>query len=232
MIYNVEIYSVEVPDAPVETRRREILDAALAIADADGLGAVTMRAVAARLGLTSMALYPHIGGKDGLLDGLVGRLLTELLPAVETGGATADPESVLFGLGRAVRVLARRHPSAFSLLLSRPAVTPDGVRVVEAFYAALLAMGVPPDEVPRVERLLSTFGLGFATSEVNGRFASDTQNPRGRRGQFAPAELPAHAALAEILDDAPDWDAEYEADLADLLFLIRQRWGTAKKRKR
>ncbi len=198
------------------------MDAALAIADEHGVDAVTMRAVSGRLGLTPMALYPHIGGKDGLLDGLVGRLLSELAPEVDSAG---DPESKLLALGRAVRALARRHPSAFSLLLSRPAVTPDAVKVVEMFYAALLALGVPEDEVPRVERLLSTFGLGFATSEVNGRFSAGTTNPRGQRGRFAPDELPAHATLAPVLDKAPNWDAEYEADLADLVFLIRERFG-------
>ena len=51
-------------------RRRQILLAALAIADADGLDAVSMRAVAAKVGVSPMALYPHVGGKEALLDGL------------------------------------------------------------------------------------------------------------------------------------------------------------------
>jgi len=122
--------------------------------------------------------------------------------------------------------LMSRHPSAYALLLSRPSVTPDAVRVVDAFYADLLELGVPPKHVPRVERLLSTFGLGYATSEVNGRFATGTTNPRARRGRFAPAEVPAHTALAAVLDTPSDWDAEYEQDLQDLLFMLRQRWGT------
>ncbi|NUO59356.1 MAG: TetR/AcrR family transcriptional regulator, partial [Hamadaea sp.] len=52
-----------------------------------------------------------------------------------------------------------------------------------------------------------------------------TINPRGRRAQFAADEVPAHRRLSEVLDRSPDWDAEYEADLQDLLSLVRLRWG-------
>jgi AcrR family transcriptional regulator len=213
-------------DNAVQPRREQILDAALAIADEQGLAAVTMRAVATRVGVSPMALYPHVGGKDGLLDGIVDRMLAELLPAVTTAG---DAETRVLALARAARALARRHPTAYALLLSRPSVTPDAVRVVDAFYTALLELGVPPAEVPRVERLLSTFALGYATSEVNGRFTS--ANPRGSRGRLDPDEFPAHHSLAKVLADGADWDAEYEADLADLRLLIRTRWGNPSPRR-
>src|SRR5438094_290246 len=64
-------------------RRREILQAAMAIADADGLDAVTMRAVARWVGVTPMALYPYVGGKAALLEGLIERLLDDLRQPVE-----------------------------------------------------------------------------------------------------------------------------------------------------
>ena len=56
--------------------RAVVLDTALQLADESGLEAVTMHAVAQRLGVTPMALYRHVGGKQALLDGLVERLLT------------------------------------------------------------------------------------------------------------------------------------------------------------
>ncbi|WP_027346135.1 TetR/AcrR family transcriptional regulator [Hamadaea tsunoensis] len=208
-------------------RKTAILDAALALADERGLTAVTMRALAQRLGVTPMALYPHVGDKDGLLDGLVDRLLAELLPAAATEGPPAER---LKALGRASRALAQRHPSAYALLLARPSVTPDAVRVVDALYGALSELGVPDAEVPRVERLISTFVLGYATSEVNGRFAAGRVNPRAQRAQFGPDEVPAHRALAEVLDRVPDWDAEFEADLDDLFVLLQARWGGQRPR--
>lgn len=201
-----------------EVRRREILDAALAVVDERGLDALSMRAVAERVGVTPMALYPYIGSKDALLDGLVDRLLAGLLPAARSAGAWPDR---MRALARAARALARDHPGAFPLVWARPSVTPDAVRVVDAIYRALLDAGVPPPEVPRIERLVSTFVLGFATSEVNGRFAPGTLDPRGRRRQLAPDELSGHQRLAEWLDAGVNWDAEFEADMADLDQLVR-----------
>ncbi|MCP2321646.1 AcrR family transcriptional regulator [Hamadaea flava] len=207
---------------PDDDRKRRILDAALELADERGLAGVTMRALAQKLGVTAMALYPHIGDKEGLFDGLVDRMLAEMLPAVPTDGTA---EERLLAVGRAARELSRRHPSAYALLLARPAVTPDAVRLVDAIYGALLDLGVPDAEVPRVERLITTFALGYAASEASGRFSAGTINPRGRRAQFPADEVSAHRRLSEVLDRMPDWDAEYEADLQDLLLMVRARWS-------
>lgn len=195
-------------------RRQRILDAALAIADERGLDAVTMRAVAARVGVTAMALYPHVRSKEDLLDGLVGRLLTEF--------SVSDPAKPwpdrLREIARSARQTAWRHPAVMPLLFARPAVTPDAVRVVDAIYLALLDAGVPVEEVARVERLLSTFVLGYALSETNGRF--DVGDPRERRAMLQGADLPAHRRLAAKLEAAVSWEAEFEAALDDLERLI------------
>lgn len=200
--------------------RRKILDAALAIADDGGLPAVSMRTIAKRVGVSAMALYPHVSNKEAVLDGMVDLLLAELLPALNGLPTDADWWTRLVALARGVRRVAARHPSAFSLLLARPSVTPDAVRVTNALYQALLDAGVPDADVDRVERMISTFWLGFAASEVNGRFSKGTLNPRARRAQLAPAEIPAHYRLAEHLDRPVDWEAEFEADLRNLRTLI------------
>jgi AcrR family transcriptional regulator len=195
-------------------RRRQILDAALAIADEQGLDAVTMRAVAARVEVTAMALYPHVRSKEDLLDGLVGRLLAELsLP----DPAKPWPDR-LREIARSARDTARRHPAVMPLLFTRPAVTPDAVRVVDAIYQVLLDAGVPDREVARVERLVSTFVLGYAISETSGRFA--VGDPRERRALLAGVELPAHRRLAAQLETAVPWEAEFETGLDDLTELI------------
>ncbi len=152
---------------PAQIDRDSVLSAALELADADGLAAVSMRAVAERLGVTPMALYRHVGDKDGLLDGLVERLLVELpLP---------DPalpwRERLAGMADGMRVTARRHPQVFPLLLLRSAKTTAARRRREAIYQALGDAGVADVDVPRIERVLSTFALAFATSEAAGRFS-------------------------------------------------------------
>jgi AcrR family transcriptional regulator len=200
------------------SRKQEILDAALAIADEKGLDGVSMRAVAERAGVTAMALYPHVGSKAELLDGMMGRLLAELLPPA--GAGELDWRRRLRALAHAGRKLYHAHPWAAALLFSRPAVDPDAVRVVDLIYTALLEAGVPPAEVPRLERLTSTFALGYAASEVGGRFGPGDLDPRERRGLLRGQPLPGHSALVRWLEAPVDWDAEFEADLDDLLRLI------------
>jgi AcrR family transcriptional regulator len=156
---------------PARIDRGTVLDATLALADEEGLAAVSMRAVAARLGVTPMALYRHVGDKSQLLDGLVEQLLLELpLP-----DSTLPWHERLDALAAAMRATARKHPRVFPLLLQRPATTPGAVRARDAVYGALRDAGIDDSAIPRVERLLSTFVLGFAASEAAGRFTATPQ---------------------------------------------------------
>jgi AcrR family transcriptional regulator len=200
------------------TRKEQILDAAMAIADEHGLDAVSMRAVAERIGVTAMALYPHVRSKAALLDDMLGRLFASLVQPTADGGR--DWRQQLRDLAYGAREMAHRHPWAASLVFSRPSITPEAVRPVDYFYGILLQAGVPPSEVPRLERLLSTFVLGYAASETGGRFGRAEINRRTRGGVLPAGELPAHAALARWLEQPVDWDAEFDADLNDLQRLI------------
>lgn len=144
-----------------------MLAAALALADEQGLAAVSMRSVAAALGVTPMALYRHVGDKQELLDGLVEQLLMELpLP---------DPalpwRARLDLLGLEMRRSAARHPEVVAILLQRPAATPGALRVRESVYVALRDAGIAESDIPRSERMLSTFVIGFAISQASGRFS-------------------------------------------------------------
>jgi AcrR family transcriptional regulator len=148
-----------------------IVAASMAIADADGLNALTMQAVARRLGVTAMALYRHVRDKAELLDRVVEALLTEFpLPADDLPW-----DERLRTVGRSIRDVARRHPAVFPLLLQRPATTPESRRVREAVCLALEEAGFAPDEARRAERLVSTAVLGFAVSEATGRFRGHTR---------------------------------------------------------
>lgn len=199
-------------------RRDEIIGAAVALADEKGLESVSMRAVAERAGVTPMALYPHVGSKAALLDGMVGRLLSELVPPEPR--APQDWRRRLRDLAHTARQLARRHPWSATLLFSRPALTPEALLAVDQIYRALLDAGVPPSQVPRIERLVSTLVLGYAASEVSGRFGPADDTSRGRRKTTSAGTLPGHAVIARWLEEPVDWDAEFDADLDDLLHLI------------
>jgi AcrR family transcriptional regulator len=177
----------------VDDKRRLILDQALALVDERGLAAMSMRAVAERVGLTSMALYPYVGGKDALLDGLVDLLHLELGSAVGLDVAGVEWPQRLRALGRAVRALAHAHPAAFPLLLNRAAAGAAASWLTAALRGTLHDAGVPADRVPRLARMFCAFFLGYATGEVTGG-------------------LPA--------DDRSGTDAEFDADLDDLIRLV------------
>lgn len=161
----------------------------MAIADRDGLDGVSMRTVAQDVGVTPMALYRHFGSKLDLLDGMLERLVTSL-PSEHVTGSWDER---LTALAHAYRGLAQHHPWSADLLFSRPSVTPDAARVTEFIYAAIREAGVPESQVGRLERLVTTFVIGFAASEALGRFA-------GR---------------------PVDFNAEFDTDLADLRQLIK-----------
>jgi AcrR family transcriptional regulator len=149
--------------------RSDVLDATFALVSEEGLAAVSMRAVASRLGVTPMALYRHIGDKQGLLDGVVERLLLEIpLPSPELPWRDR-----LHALAAGIRALAHRHPDVFPLLFQRPATTPAALGARDAAYAALREAGVAEGTIPRLERALSTLVLGFAASEAGGRFGAE-----------------------------------------------------------
>lgn len=178
----------------VDDKRRLILDQALALVDERGLAAMSMRAVAERVGLTSMALYPYVGGKDALLDGLVDLLHLELGADVGATGEEADWRHRLRALGRSVRALAFKHPGAFPLLLNRSAAAASASWLTAALRGVLHEAGVPDDRIPRLARMICAFLLGYATGEVTGG-------------------LPAGG-------DAAAGEEEFDADLADLVRLV------------
>lgn len=184
-------------------RHGEIVDAALVVAQRQGLAATSMRAVAQQTGSSVMALYRHVASKDALLDALVGRLLAE----VQLPDPARPWAERLRHLGGELYDLAARYPTVVPLLLTRAYRAPAAVRVVEATQAVLRDAGVPAGELPRTERMVSVFLLGYATSAANRAFWSD------------PAAI---GPPADGYDAAPadHWRAELDRDVADLADLL------------
>jgi AcrR family transcriptional regulator len=180
----------------VDDKRRLILDQALALVDEHGLGAMSMRAVAERVGLTSMALYPYVGGKDAMLDGLVDLLHLELGSEYGEDPAGIDWRQRLRALGRAVRALSRAHPGAHPLLLNRRAAGASASWLTAALRSCLYDAGVADEQVPRLTRMICAFLLGYTVGEVTGGLPAD----------------------GEAVSDADT--AEFDADLDDLVRLV------------
>jgi hypothetical protein len=82
---------------------------------------------------------------------------------------------------------------------------------------------VPDVEVPRLERMVTTFCMGFALSEIHGRFDARQISTWSERGKIAPGTAPLHDRLGKYLDLPPDVDGEYELDLDDLIAVVARR---------
>jgi AcrR family transcriptional regulator len=163
-----------------------------------------------------MALYGYFPDKDSLLDAMADRVIDEVPePSLPPGWRDR-----LLALAELVRVVAREHPWVIQYLFTRPAQTPGTLRGVEFVYQALLDTGVPHAEIPRLERFVSTFIIGWALSEASGRFAAGRMSHRERRDLLGPDEMPAYDKVAAVRDTHADPDAEFLADFTGLLNLI------------
>jgi len=130
--------------ARIQSARQRALDAALAVLHDEGVAAVTMRAVAARAGVTATALYRHFADKDQLLRDMVrevAALFRDYLASVE--GREQPVERLLAGLV-AARGFALDHPHYYELLFLTPLGParryPDGFRAKGGDFGLLAGM--------------------------------------------------------------------------------------------
>jgi AcrR family transcriptional regulator len=127
------------PRATEQLSREKVVAAAMAVADADIRGDVTMRAVAARLGVRSpMALYRYVGSKDGLVDLMVDQVYGEI--RVPTGSGWRES---LHGMGMSAWEAVQRHPWFARLSFSRPPLGPNALAMYDAALGALADVRLP-----------------------------------------------------------------------------------------
>lgn len=137
------------------------MDAAISLADRDGLDATTMRRLADRLGVTPMALYKHIGSREELIDGMVDRLV-EGIPASE---AVDDWQRALTERILMTRAVVRAHPWAQDAIETRTLASPVILGYMDSLMAIMFAGGLSADLVHHGMHALSTRMWGF-TREV------------------------------------------------------------------
>lgn len=135
-----------------------VLDAALAIADRDGLDGLSMRKVARALGAGAMSLYHHVADKDALLDELVDLVFAEIaLPPADATWRTALAERM-----RSAHRVLRRHPWAIALMESRTRPGPANLRQREAMLAALRRAGFSIVAATHAQWVLDSYLYGHA----------------------------------------------------------------------
>ena len=155
--------------------RAQLIDAAVAIADEDGLEAVTLARVAAALGVRSPSLYNHVEGRDGLIRGVAARATGELatgLRRAATGRAGVD---AIAAVAAAQRDYALAHPGRYAATVAAPA--PGDVEheaaaaeAVDVLGAVLGGMDLEGDDLIHAVRALRSAVHGFAAIEAAGGF--------------------------------------------------------------
>jgi AcrR family transcriptional regulator len=187
-----------------------IVAAAVGVARAEGIAAVSMSRVAKELGSSPMSLYRYVGAKDELLALMVDAALGDTPPAPERGaGWRAGLERWAWTYHDALR----RHPWVLRVPIAGPPVTPNQVRWLEEGLAALGETGLTEPEKLSVILLVSGYVRNEATTAADVAAAAGGAEIMpayaAALGQVVdPARFPAlHAALrseAFARDDDPD----------------------------
>jgi AcrR family transcriptional regulator len=187
--------------------RDRLLAAAVALADSDGLQAVTMRRLAADLGVEAMSLYHHLPGKDGLLDGLVETVVAEIQTELDRlDGALAgdDWRAALRRRCLTAREVMLRHPWAPGLMGTRTAIPPGVYLHFEAILATLVGGGFSYHLAHRALHALGSMALGFVQEPFSpASAAGDDDATEEELAQMAQA-LPHIVAMVAAESHAND----------------------------
>lgn len=192
-----------------------MLDAALAVIDAGGVAALSMRTVGRRLGVDAKSLYNHVTGKDDLLDAVAEHVLAGLRLPAPTGSTAADLRAIAHEFRRATLA----HPEAATLVLTRPMASFAGLAPVEAVLSVLRSAGCAPAEAVHLLRSLLAAMIGTLLREAGPAFGS------GRRQELEAAGLPIVVEAAPHLARC-DHDEEFTFTVELLVQAVLARVGT------
>ena len=191
----------------------------MAVVDAEGLEAVTIRRLAQDLSVTPMALYWHFKDKEALLAAVADRLWDDTLIEIDgrmdaraSSGADEDGWSQLRLTLEALVTAMRRHPAVAASLPSRVVECEAGLSITERTLAFLAGRGFDPARAAEVARFVLCSAVMLVDSEPGAAIPAAAQREDGqRRKRIALSSLPADRfphiiAAAGYLTDcgAPD----------------------------
>ena len=147
---------------PPLTRER-ILDAAIALADVEGVGGLTMRRLAGELGVEAMTIYYHVPNKDAILDALVERVIAE----IELPGRGTEWRSGLRSLARSAYEVLGRHRWATAMMLGPGrSAGPMRLRYMDTILALLTDAGFEPTIADHAYHAIEGHVMGFTLWEA------------------------------------------------------------------
>jgi AcrR family transcriptional regulator len=192
---------IDDPDRRPQLTRQRVVAEALAVIAQDGVQALTMRRLAARLGVVPGALYHHFGNKQQLQDLVLDGVLAEV--EFHTDPSLAWTERLKI-LATRLRQVLEAHPGVAGILKTRDPLGPHSLALAEAFLLPLQTAGFADREAGLAFFLLVDYTIGFAVSSprtsINEQRVRDTAI-RTQLHEFfrslPPDRFPALVALGE-----------------------------------
>jgi AcrR family transcriptional regulator len=202
--------------APVN--RDRTLAAALAVADSEGIQAVTMRRLARELGIEAASLYHHVEGKDQILDGLVDVVAAE----IELPVSSADWRQTVSQRAHHTRTVLRRHPWAVSLMASRTSPGPATLRLLETGIRCFREGGFSVVLAAHAISTVDSYVHGFVLQEVNLPFRDESElaaMTAAIMDSFPASEFPYlfELTVEHVLQPGYDYGQEFDSGLSLVL---------------
>lgn len=158
--------------------REAVVTAAAALADAEGLEAVTLAKVAAELGVKSPSLYVHVDGLAGLRRQLAARGARELTVLLQTAAAGRSGRDALTALADTYRAYARAHPGTYAATqnvtnLEDPEAGAAAAEALDVIFAVLRGYALTDDAAIHAARAVRSALHGFVSLETGAGFGID-----------------------------------------------------------
>ena len=162
--------------------------AAVGVADAEGIGALTMRRLAQELGVEAMSLYHHVANKDDILDGITDLVVGE----IEVPPTGTDWRSAMRHRAISAHEVLLAHPWAAMLIMSRFNIGIGMTRYLDATFGRLREGGFTIDGALDAWHALDSHIYGFTLQELNLPFdaADNQQVSADSLSLFDPADFP------------------------------------------
>ncbi|MGE0686157.1 MAG: TetR/AcrR family transcriptional regulator C-terminal domain-containing protein [Dehalococcoidia bacterium] len=186
--------------------RERILQAAMSLADREGIDAVSMRRVGAELGVEAMSLYRHIPNKEALIAGLHALMLTEVR---HHDGPSGDWQERLRVVMRSLRGVYLTHPSIAQLSVHSQG-TDVGFVHFEQDLATMAEAGFAPAEAGLALRSLLSYTTGFSMREIGLRASRRRMEDESPVAQRSLAQYPhLMASYSYLVGEKYDQAFEY-----------------------
>lgn len=185
--------------------RDSILDAGLEILDEGGPQALSMRALARRLGVTATAIYYHYSGRDEILESVVDHVCSRIMEPVPPDGPWDDRLRTLM---TAMVDQASIHPEVVTWTITNFARRPPVLRIHELILAIVHDAGFPSETAMAIKGALLRYCVGHLTLRAAAPGPSWRQLPE--------REFPQHRAAGDAIDRF-DAEANFHAGVDVLL---------------